>query len=75
MKIRTAMRSVMAICEVRSDECTAPKIPGEIEVIYAGPEEKEMSVCTACMHKKLVSGEWSMWYWRESASPTLPLTR
>ena len=62
MKLRTAMKSMLGICEVKSEGCLASKVPQEIEVIFVGPEEKATCACSNCISKKIKSGEWAMWY-------------
>jgi hypothetical protein len=63
MKIRTAMKSKVEICGIQSDGCIATKTPLPIEAIYAGPQDQEICVCSVCLKKKLMTGDWAMWYW------------
>ena len=63
MKVRTAMKSKLGICDIQSEGCLATEIPQPIELIYAGPQDREICVCSVCIKKKLMSGEWTMWYW------------
>jgi hypothetical protein len=69
MKIRTAMKSIMGICEIKSDGCLASEIPQKIEVIFVGQDEKPSCACMSCIQKKLRNGDWAMWYWADDQAP------
>ena len=65
MKIRTAMKSKVDICDIKSEGCLATKMPNPVELLYVGPQEQETCACSVCLKKKLMAGDWSMWYWEE----------
>ena len=58
MKIEKSNVSMMGICLVQTDKCTAKKV-GPITAVWVEPTRRQLDVCDQCLKVKLDSGEWT----------------